>query len=749
MSAFSAPGRATVIIKLGVAGLGDSNAHRSLLNLLFNDEYVKENAKVFLRRPDDQQSKPMGPSFEIIELTINSGFQIATLALAIAQWRQSSGSAAELVIEQGRMTTQLSTDELKDEKIVELALVGAPIPARSQCVLIGVSAYSVLEPLRAVGKNLDELSGALTDKAIWGVPEEQCVTIAEPGNADAVLTAVQRAADAAADTLLVYFAGHGLYNAGSGKGLHLGLPDATEDGLDKTVPWDDLRLIIDNSNAERRVVILDCCYSGRALDAGGDTPDLMDAATLTSTYIMAAASRDSRALAPVDEECTAFTGELVRVLREGIPGRSKDFLSLKDVYTSVLHELAAKQRPRPTQQDHRNISEHPFFHNLARHAPDAGPPRRSRPFRIPFPRLPRKRAHRLVAGGTTLVLIAALATLPVWWPGTSLASGPCASDARLAWVSDSLDQARFEGTTVGQLSALTMIDDDRALTVSDNTPPRLYELTIDDDRHEVKIDKVVTLLRRDGSVFPAGGFDGEGLVAQQSRVLVSSEAEPSIVQFNRTTGRETGRLTLPPEFKAASSGGQGQADREMSLEGLSVSPNEATLYAAMEAELTSDGSHQGQAQLRILRFEGTQGTDYQLKRQFAYRADNGLNLTEVLSYDTDRLLVLERAFIPDIGNTIRVYRVSLTGAPDVSRISLRNAPEEMFVGKELLFDLAKCPDSGAPELRQTQPNRLLDNVEGMALGTTQGDGWQRLYMVSDNNHQSIQRTLIYALDFRP
>lgn len=47
------------------------------------------------------------------------------------------------------------------------------------------------------------------------------------------------------------------------------------------------------------------------------------------------------------------------------------------------------------------------------------------------------------------------------------------------------------------------------------------------------------------------------------------------------------------------------------------------------------------------------------------------------------------------GNTIGVFRVSLDGAPDVSDEPGLAAPDLAPVEKELLVDLAACPESGA------------------------------------------------------
>lgn len=105
-----------------------------------------------------------------------------------------------------------------------------------------------------------------------------------------------------------------------------------------------------------------------------------------------------------------------------------------------------------------------------------------------------------------------------------------------------------------------------------------------------------------------------------------------------------------------------------------------------------------------------------------------------------------------LGNGIRVYTVTLSGARDVTPIkSLFNQPADDFVKSDLLFDLARCP-AGSPgevDSKQIQPNPLLDNVEGMAVGPPQTtgahQGWRPLYLVSDDNGSANQITRLYAL----
>ena len=84
--------------------------------------------------------------------------------------------------------------------------------------------------------------------------------------------------------------------------------------------------------------------------------------------------------------------------------------------------------------------------------------------------------------------------------------------------------------------------------------------------------------------------------------------------------------------------------------------------------------------------------------------------------------------------------------PDVAEAPTLAAPELVPLVKTPVFDLAGCPPDGATTLPgATQPNALLDNVEGMALGPALPDGWRALLLISDDNVRATQVTRVIAV----
>jgi predicted transcriptional regulator len=226
---------------------------------------------------------------------------------------------------------------------------GLPNPDASRAVLVGVSEYSTLEELPAVPNNVATLRRLLTDPDLWGLPDEHCRTLVNPTSVEQVLDTLHTAATAATDALLFYFAGHGLLD--DRLDLHLALPGSDSDRLYRAVRYDDVRReIVGAKRVFGKVVILDCCYSGRALLGGmSGAVELADHARVDGSYVMTASAETKLALAPPGEEYTAFTGALVDKLAHGLEN-GPDLLDMETIFFHVRADLQARHRPVPQQR---------------------------------------------------------------------------------------------------------------------------------------------------------------------------------------------------------------------------------------------------------------------------------------------------------------------------------------------------------------------------------------------------------------
>ncbi|MEU6463545.1 caspase family protein [Streptomyces sp. NPDC046976] len=230
-------------------------------------------------------------------------------------------------------------------------MVALSDPARSQAVLVGVHEYAVLEGLPAVAANLRGLREALTEPTIWGLAEDSCTVIEQPSRADQVLDVVREKGRLAEDTLLVYYAGHGLTDPHTDE-LYLALTGSDPEREYTALRYEYLRrAVVDlGARARRTVVILDCCYSGRALlGRMSASTHIADQAVVEGTCLLTASAETRPALSPPGETYTAFTGELIGVLREGI-AEGPDPVDMGTLYRHVYQRLAARSRPLPQQR---------------------------------------------------------------------------------------------------------------------------------------------------------------------------------------------------------------------------------------------------------------------------------------------------------------------------------------------------------------------------------------------------------------
>ncbi|MCX5409866.1 caspase family protein [Streptomyces sp. NBC_00335] len=220
-----------------------------------------------------------------------------------------------------------------------------------------------------MSNNLAALAAAMAEPSCWGLPPDHCVTLSNPTTAEMTMAAVRSAAEQARDTVLVYFAGHGLVDPEND--LYLAMPQSRSQQVETGLPYRWLRQALLTSRAERCVVLLDCCYSGRALGSmAGDPADLADQASVEGTFLLAAAAETRTALAPPGEPFTAFTGELLDILRRGIP-HGPELLEFGALYRHMRINLAAKGRPAPQARDRNTGAQLALGRNSA-YLPAAG-----------------------------------------------------------------------------------------------------------------------------------------------------------------------------------------------------------------------------------------------------------------------------------------------------------------------------------------------------------------------------------------
>ncbi|WUH89138.1 esterase-like activity of phytase family protein [Streptomyces sp. NBC_00433] len=324
-------------------------------------------------------------------------------------------------------------------------------------------------------------------------------------------------------------------------------------------------------------------------------------------------------------------------------------------------------------------------------------------------------------------------------PAPPAAAGWCSASVAVDGFSDALDKTTFDGTFVGNLSALAPDAHGTLDALSDRSS--LFTLsgrTLGD----LAPRKVVPLADEQGQP-----LDSEAIAVDRDGTrLITSEVEPTIRRYSRDGGTVLGSLPVPQELKVAPAG---RATGNLTFEGLAFQPGGRTLVASMEGALSGDD----RTTVRFQTWQRAGSTGFRLGRQYAYPVDTDahgalLGVSDIAATGDGRLLVLERGFTAGVGNTVRLYAADLSRATDVSGVTdLTGQKNVRLVRKTLLADLGACPSLGATA-KQPQTNPLLDNIEGMAVTGHDLGGRLRLLLVSDDNQNPAQITRFYELSVR-
>ena len=331
---------------------------------------------------------------------------------------------------------------------------------------------------------------------------------------------------------------------------------------------------------------------------------------------------------------------------------------------------------------------------------------------------------------------------------------------RLPDEASAQDSARWDGAFRG-LSGLYYDRQSATLfAVSDLSrafPPRFYAFDVELGERSLRVTPRALHAFREGT--PSGlleDFDAESItgdghggfyVGTENSFDRPTQTVPRILHV-RADGLFTGALQLPDAYLPAVEPAPRGTRSNLAFEGLAISPSGRWLTAIVESPLYQDGaepSFEHGASVRLLRWDLTAGTE---PVEYAYPVEpmprpsrgtpaGGNNgVSELVSLDDPRLLVLERAYVPLVEgrgrNTIRIFEAML---PDAG--AAPGAPPPLL-SKHLILDL----DDIVPQLEPDQQS--LDNMEGMTLGPDLPSGEPTLLLVSDDNISSEQRTLFLA-----
>jgi hypothetical protein len=219
----------------------------------------------------------------------------------------------------------------------------------SHAVVVGVSDYTELPWLSGTDESARGLATALGSTDIGPAFDKHAIDLhVNPSSRLQVEPAVEDALSSTSDAFLLYFSGHGVISP-SGE-LLLALGDAPADAAydHGSLPYAQLRDRLASASAERIVIVLDCCFAGRAVEVmagqygGALTHDR------SGTYVLAATGTTAAfAMAGSGGSYTLFTGGLLDILHSGIDG-GPEMLTMDALYGELRRRAVVDRTPLPT-----------------------------------------------------------------------------------------------------------------------------------------------------------------------------------------------------------------------------------------------------------------------------------------------------------------------------------------------------------------------------------------------------------------
>ena len=326
---------------------------------------------------------------------------------------------------------------------------------------------------------------------------------------------------------------------------------------------------------------------------------------------------------------------------------------------------------------------------------------------------------------------------------------------------------QYQGVEFGGISGIDRALDGSYWALSDNPggsrgSPRFYNLTLNYDGmgfHSVIINRQVELLKPDGMPFSAtfSMVDPEsirqasnGNIYWASEGIWNTEPESRFQPFVRemtTDGEFVRQLSTPDIFNFVDNASAGARNNKL-FEALTVAPAGA-LYVANEDALFQDGNITTLTEGSVIRIVKLDVNNNKAQAQYAYnlppipidgtqgsstKPENGL--AELLAISDKQFIVLERAFAPGAGNTIRLVLSEIEpNTTDISEIDSLQDALYTPLSRYVLLDMSISYEG----IR-------LDNIESLSWGHTLENGNRTLVLVSDNNYSTSQETLFLAFE---
>ncbi|MFB8127042.1 caspase family protein [Streptomyces bacillaris] len=235
----------------------------------------------------------------------------------------------------------------------------------ARAVLIGTATYRTLNKIPHSYNNIRGLAEVLTAPELSSFTPDHVRLIDDPATPADIMQPLKQSAEEAEDILLVYYSGHGQLS-GENSELHLTLTGSEPEAPWSSLPFPYVADIIKQSDASTKIVVLDCCYSGRAhSDLMSDPLQLVkDQLASEGLYCLTSAPKHRTSKAPEGHTYSAFTHYLLDTLKDGVPAAGP-LLRMTDIYGNVRKRMRATRFPLPEQCNKKEAGDFPLVRNRA------------------------------------------------------------------------------------------------------------------------------------------------------------------------------------------------------------------------------------------------------------------------------------------------------------------------------------------------------------------------------------------------
>ncbi|MDX2302527.1 MAG: caspase family protein [Microscillaceae bacterium] len=239
-------------------------------------------------------------------------------------------------------------------------------PRTTRVLLIGTGEYEdqvYFENIPQVKNNLLELQRLFSQDAILGVYDHNIIRLYNQKDGKIYDALANLCEDPSVKTLIIYYVGHSCVNGG----FYFTAKNSRQNRIEQNgILFEHLKNRLKHAKAENILLILDTCQSGRASDQS-DREFWLSILPSKNIWMLTSSPRHRASFFNKQNLHTHFTGALIKVLKEGIPG-SFQKLDLKQIHKAIQEEMANAGNTSKPGLWSSNRNKFDGFKNRAYHA---------------------------------------------------------------------------------------------------------------------------------------------------------------------------------------------------------------------------------------------------------------------------------------------------------------------------------------------------------------------------------------------